>query len=271
MADPADFKEITTGCVEGDGVFDQLMRSLKAHLHEEYNANRIRGSEYSQVYLGGLQAAMGQAIQWHLGAQIAQNQADLILAQTNLTEEQVQNAIKEGLLTDSRKELIAAQASLTREQEKSLIEERPNIAKQGLQIEAQIGNIDSQKALTDAKIVSEGLGQETAQYNLDTTLPAQTVILEQKLITEEAQTKDITSQGVVTGAIGKRNTVMVKQAEGFDRDAEQKASRAIFDVWGMAIGSALDGEEIPVEAQTGPINEVIKHLRAGAGIDGAPD
>lgn len=36
----------------GNGIFDILMHSAEAHIHEEYNKNRITGSNYSQVYLG---------------------------------------------------------------------------------------------------------------------------------------------------------------------------------------------------------------------------
>ncbi len=248
------FDEITNGCPSGDGIFDKLMSSVKAHLKEEYDAQRIRGSEYTQVYLGGLQGAMSQAIQWQLGAQIAENQAKLI-------EVQIENAEKQNLLLDEQRALIIAQKENTEQQTLNLQAELLNIPKQGDILEAQRDNISGQTGLTAAKALTE-------EYNLSTALPAQTAILDQKLITEEAQTKDATSQGAVEGALGKRNTLLTRQAEGFERDAEQKASRAIFDTWGMAIGSGIDGSEFPAEVQTNKLDEVIRHLREGANIEG---
>ena len=78
-------KDLTTGAVGGAGVFDQLMVSVDAHLSREFKANRIKGTDYAQVYVGSMTAAMQNAVQFLLGKQAADKQAELLASQT-LTE-----------------------------------------------------------------------------------------------------------------------------------------------------------------------------------------
>jgi hypothetical protein len=73
--------DITTGAVDGSGIFDKLMQAGEIHLKREFDTNRITGKEYSTVYLGMMQSAMAQAIQFLS----ASKQADL-LAQKKVTE-----------------------------------------------------------------------------------------------------------------------------------------------------------------------------------------
>jgi len=73
--------QITEGTVDGEGVFDKLMQAGESHLAQEYKTNRITGKEYSTVYLGMMQSAMAQAMQFVLGEQQADKQADLIAEQ----------------------------------------------------------------------------------------------------------------------------------------------------------------------------------------------
>ncbi|AGH57612.1 virion structural protein [Pseudoalteromonas phage pYD6-A] len=256
-----DFDEITDGCPSGDGIFDKLMRSIKAHLEMEYDNQRIRGSEYTQVYLNALQTAIGQSLQWQLGAQIAENQALLI-------EKQIEGVEKQNLLLDEQRALLIAQKDQVLQQTINLNLEALNIPKQGDILDAQEADIAASTALRAQQTLTEEKNTGIADYNLLSTLPAQKAILDQKLVTEEAQTKDVTSQGTVGGNMGKRNSLLEKQTAGFDRDAEQKAARAVFDTWGMAIGSGIDGTEFPAEVQTAKLDEVIRQLREGAGIAG---
>lgn len=252
MTDQVLFSEITDGCPSGDGVFDQLMKSMKAHLIEEFDANRIRGSEYTQVYLQSLQTAMSQAIQWQLGAQIAENQAALI-------EAQIVNAEKQTLLLEQQRQLLIAQTAQTEEQTLGITAANLNIPKQGDVLDAQEEQILKQNELTTAQILN-------SEYQTDNTLPAQVAILEQKLITEEAQTKDATAQGTVAGVIGKQNALYSNQAEGYIRDAEQKASRILSDVWGIAVSADVAGDTIPTEIGKTQMDQMLAELKSNAGL-----
>ena len=94
---------LTTGAVDGSGVFDKLMAAGEAHLVREYDAHRITGKEYSTVYLGMMQSAMAQAVQFLS----ASKQADL-LAQKIVTE-LAETTDATGGTVKFQQDLIAAQ------------------------------------------------------------------------------------------------------------------------------------------------------------------
>ena len=73
--------DLTTKTLDGTGVFDELMQTVKLHLSEEYDQNRIKGTDYSQLYLGALSATMQQSMTFLLQKQQADKQADLLAAQ----------------------------------------------------------------------------------------------------------------------------------------------------------------------------------------------
>ena len=83
--------DLTTTQVDGDGVFDLLMQASKAHLEKEYQANRITGKEYSQVYLGMMQAAMQNAVSFLLGKPQAEKaNAEICVLEARCKNEQAQ-------------------------------------------------------------------------------------------------------------------------------------------------------------------------------------
>ena len=49
--DEFNIHELTNGTLNGTGVFDVLMDAVKAHLHEEYKAERIRATDYANAYI----------------------------------------------------------------------------------------------------------------------------------------------------------------------------------------------------------------------------
>lgn len=95
---PIAIEELTTVAIDGTGAFDQLMRATKLHLEQEYKQGRIKGAEYSQVYLESLVAVLDQAVKYLsaekqnalLEAQKAKVEAEirLVEAQIALAEKQ---------------------------------------------------------------------------------------------------------------------------------------------------------------------------------------
>lgn len=80
--EPLTLDDLTTGQVNGNGVFDKLMTSLVNHLKVEYEAARISGAEYTKAYIGVVGAALQTAQQFLLtkdqaywGALLVQQQA----------------------------------------------------------------------------------------------------------------------------------------------------------------------------------------------------
>lgn len=170
---PITLDDLTTATVEGSGVFDVLMRANKAHLEQEFKLNRIKGTDYSTVYLGSLQAVLSAAMQFTLSREKQnldallqakqieiteltkvklQAEIDQTYAQTTLIEQQVINAEDE--LTTSAKQrekinqdILALQDSLltTAVQRTQITKETDNVVAQKAQIEAQTTLVSQQK------------------------------------------------------------------------------------------------------------------------------
>ena len=77
-------KNLTSVAIEGTGAFDVLMRATKLHLQAEYDAQRITGADYSNVYLGALTAVLQTSVQFLLNEQ----QAYRIAAEIGLIRQQ---------------------------------------------------------------------------------------------------------------------------------------------------------------------------------------
>jgi len=55
-------KDLTTGALDGTGVFETLMGTVALYLDEEFKKNRITGKEYATVYLGAMSAVLQQSV-----------------------------------------------------------------------------------------------------------------------------------------------------------------------------------------------------------------
>jgi len=114
---------VTEGSLTGNGSFDKLMRVAAAHLKNEYTSGRIDGEDYSTVYLGIVQSAMAQSIQFEL-------QRELQSAQANLIKQQEANAVLEGLGTVESTKLVVAKTA-TEGSNKKLVDAQ--VVTQGVQ------------------------------------------------------------------------------------------------------------------------------------------
>lgn len=69
---------VTTGetsISNATGAFDVFMQAIEAHIIQEFEANRITSDQYPQIYLGGLQAALQQAVTFVLQKPMVERQA----------------------------------------------------------------------------------------------------------------------------------------------------------------------------------------------------
>lgn len=87
--------ELTEAKVNGTGVFDVLMQATKAHLEQEFQKGRIKGPEYSTVYLGSLEAVLQNALGFLLQKRKNDFEAQLLQKQIELTAQQTLNAVAE--------------------------------------------------------------------------------------------------------------------------------------------------------------------------------
>lgn len=147
------FNDLTTGTLEGTGVFDQLVKSITAHLDREYKTSRIKGTEYSQVYLGSLQHAIDASLQFLLSKQKVDLEAQLLA-------KQVENATKEGLVLDAQKCKLDAEFDLLKQQVLKVVAETSLLAQKKVTETAQTSGTG-----TDADSV---VGKQKALYQAQT-------------------------------------------------------------------------------------------------------
>lgn len=195
---PIQLSDLTTAQVTGTGVFDVLMQAAKGHLEQEFTKGRIKGTEYSTVYLGSLQAILSQAVEFLLNKDKHALEGQLLAAQI---------------------EKIQA--------EKALVEQQTlNAAKELLVLEAQICKLQAEyDMIMETKL-------KTAEER---------ALLQWKAATEKAQTL---GTGVdPDSVVGKQKQLYQAQADGFKRDAEQKAAKIMSDSW--SVQRTTDNELAP--------------------------
>jgi hypothetical protein len=124
---PIPLSSLTEATIAGGGAFDVLMRATKAHLEQEFDKNRIKGPEYSTVYLGSLEAVMKTALDFVL-------QKNKHALELELIKQQIANAILEG------KVLVAQECKLRAEFDLTM---------------ATILKVNAEKALLDQKLLTE--------------------------------------------------------------------------------------------------------------------
>ena len=92
--------DVTTGTLEGTGVFDKLMQIVKVHLTDEYDNGRLKGPEYAQVYVSAIQAVLAQSIEFALREKLTEVQIDSALKDIELKEVQKQSAYVDRIIKD---------------------------------------------------------------------------------------------------------------------------------------------------------------------------
>lgn len=290
--------DLTLTTLDGTGVFDVLMRATKAHLDSEFEKNRIRGPEYSTVYLGSLESVMRTSLEFLLQNQRIALEAQLLEQQVTLAQVEVQKANAELLIVQANLDKIpleiahlGAQTTLVGQQYNNLVAEKLNIPKQGEVIDAQKAQIaqqtlnlvseelgiDARTSLTNKQAdnaVIEGTVLTAQQCKLaaefdnlilqKNRVTAETALLIQKNATEKAQT---TALGVDADSIlGRQKGLYQAQTEGFARDAEQKAAKLLAETWNVRRttdeGTVADGTNMLSDAVIG---RAINKMLAGVG------
>ena len=137
--------DITSEGTSETGLFERLMDSIETRILTQFNAGRIKGTDYATVYLGAMQTALTQAIGFTLQKDQASNQADLI-------EEQIRaSQINTGLATDQS----VASVSKTNREIDLLVQRKKTEQAQILDVIdgiAVAGSVGKEKALHQAQI-----------------------------------------------------------------------------------------------------------------------
>lgn len=246
-------KDLTAGEVAGSGLFDELMRTTKAHLEDSFVAGRLTEAGYATVYLGAMQSNLQAASQFVLQKEI-NNQQMLLLQeqvkqgekQTAILELQRVNAVQANLdQLYNYDEMMPAQLALLQAQALQVAAQTAQATAQttllgtqntnsNLESIAQLSMVGKQEDLLDEQISGEQdkqlaipvAGLLKSQYD---KAQAEINLLDQKKATETAQTTDSATGGLVL------KEMSLKQAQGdsFLRDAEQKAAKFFADTYAI--------------------------------------
>ena len=219
-------EDLTAGVVGGSGTFDVLMGGFKAHLQEEFKANRISGAEYTKAFIALTEGAMSNSVQFLLGRDGAYWQAVIAQAQA-----------------------IAARVGL----------ETAKVQYAATLMEAL--NARANYALTKLKLATEDVQFATGEFQLQQILPQQKLLLVEQTESARAQTLDSRTNGVVvTGLLGKQKDLYTQQITSYQRDAEVKAGKLWVDAW--TVMKTMDEGLLPpgnfTNASLDPILSTIK-------------
>ncbi|AUR97953.1 virion structural protein [Vibrio phage 1.245.O._10N.261.54.C7] len=244
-------RQLTGGEKTGAGLYDELMRTSESHLKHEFKAGRIVGKEYTNAYMGMMQANLQTALQFVLSRELTNEQVKL--AKDQLLQSNKQNELLE--LQKAQLELANQTAQYNLDitlpkQTEILTSQVTQAAKQIEVLTAQISQVNAQtelvgkqETLVDEQIKSEGTKTTnptggTAKAAYDKTM-AEIDVLAQKKITEQKQTTGThTDTG---GLVGYEMNLKHTQKESFLRDAEQKASKIYSDIFSVMYSTEAEG------------------------------
>lgn len=283
-----DIKDLTTAEVEGTGNFDEVMRAVKAHINEQYESDRITGSNYSTVYLGALTQALETTSMFTL-------QAPKVTQEIRLLEEQVKHAERNTALIEAQIRNLNADTNIKIKQLELMEAEKlgtfagtlltnakTDETKCNLFVmdstvkvnTAQVGKITAETGFTNQQCKTN-IQQEKLLTCQQSLTAENTNLTRQKGITECAQTTtmvgDMCYQGSCCGwdqwsrggILGAQYALLYKQKEGFDRDAQSKMAKLMTDVY--SVNTSVLGEEKPGDKGLGAqaTKEVIDAARRG--------
>jgi len=178
--------DLTQARLDGTGVFDVLMRANAAHLESEFGKGRIKGPEYSTVYLGSLTQVLQTALSFLLTK-------DKTALEVELLNKQILLAGKELLKADAALAQIEAQTALINQQKANAVVEALNIPKQGVVLDKQAAQITQQTT----NLVAEALNIPKQGLVIDANkaqVTQQTLNLTSQKLQLEAQTALVTQQ-----------------------------------------------------------------------------
>lgn len=264
--------ELTTAEVTGSGIFDVLMKAVKAHLDQEFHQSRIKGPEFATVYLGSMELAMQTGLTFLLQKEKNALEADLIAKQIELANVQVQKAQAELVIIQAQQLKVPAEiaelqarTALLGQQKDNLAAEELNIPKQGALLDAQVTTAQKQIQIADAEILIKEQQVLNAQAEVAMSeakllnIPKEGKVLDAQecklkaefdlivkqttktdgeiaLLAQKTATERAQTQAIGVddnSVVGKQKLLYGAQTDGFKRDAEQKTAKLLVDTWSV--------------------------------------
>lgn len=277
--------DLTTAEIDGSGVFDKLMTAVTKHLDLQFQKSRITGKEYAEVYLGGMQTVMAQAVNFLTNKDKLRWEA--LLAREQLKLVQLQRV--QALVTLQLAKLQVVEQKLTVAKTQILAYTAKSeyaSSKLGL----AVGYTTIQKGETDVMLTTEQIDTARAQTK-DTLLNGvtavagilafekqfkqkQMVLTGEQVDTARAATKNTLQDGsAVAGLAAVEKTLKLAQVDLSNEqiDTARAATKDTLRAGGAILGAAAQDKLIKT-AQIKLINEQHETQRAstlGTRSDGA--
>lgn len=212
--------QITQGKYDGEGVFDTLMRTISTQLERQFVANRLTGNDIASVMAGSIPSVLEQSIVYVLSRCKTDLEIEILRQQALEAKWRAKLAKVEhdiGLAQIDKLNADIALVNQTRITELANVD--PSVIKPKSIIDTQIKNTEQQTELVSQqeKLVKQQTATELA--NVDPSA----------ILGEESM-------------LGIQRLVQQRQADGFLRDAEQKAVNMLWDLIKveMSIGEEVD-------------------------------
>lgn len=236
-----DISSLTTREVDGDGAFDWIMSTIKAHLGEQYELNRITGDQYAKAYIELTTAASEAAIQFVL--QNNQNYWQAVQAQSLARKAEI-DAVK-----------AAVELEVTKQQLAAAVQQTKTLQAQHVLTQMQIANEDAKYDLAKAQTVLVETQVDLTQEQIEMTK-------EQKEA-QRGQTSDTRTDGItpVKGMIGKQKDLYEQQVTAYKRDSEAKFGKLLLDGW-ITQKTMDEGLQAPNQMTNAHLDTLITKMRS---------
>lgn len=152
------------------------------------------------------------------------------------------------------KDQAALQAATLAAQYEKIALEKDILELQKQQLTLQLAQLEQQTLLIQSQILTDA---------------AQRALINQKLVTEVAQTQDNPTSNTSTGysgVVGKQNALYAAQTTGFTRDAEQKAAKLALDILATQLSTDDSMTVANTNMHPAAIGALVEKLATGIGV-----
>lgn len=192
--------ELTKGTLNGTGVFDVLLQTLRLHLDREFTSGRITGTAYATVYSQALTSFLQQATAYCLSKAKLALELQQLSEQVTILQLQQTKLIAETSLVESQQSQVEAETAKVLYETTYVLPENVKVIKnQQDQLIAQTNKVTTdtviaikQGHLTDAQTCQ--VKAETNKINAEVTLklPEEVQLLQLNQAQVTAQTAQVT-------------------------------------------------------------------------------
>ena len=152
------------------------------------------------------------------------------------------------------KDQAALQAATLAAQYEKIALEKDILELQKQQLTLQLAQLEQQTLLIQSQILTDA---------------AQRALINQKIVTEVAQTQDTPTSNTSTGysgVVGKQNDLYAAQTTGFTRDAEQKAAKLALDILATQLSTDDSMTVANTNMHPAAIGALVQKLATGIGV-----